>query len=191
MNPFLSLSSLYCLLRDPHWHHDCITSHLSCGHEIGTTAVLSEGVIFAKENRRNSWLQKLSEDPPETVASPAALQWTAELQMGLTLWLIKDLAGGSAAVPLTFKVWLWLHADSERLGIWRDGKLTNNFAGFASRQRWQTVNRENAISFVVNYRPTQSDTRQHKSSCSDCYFCCTQSTHLPRKVHTHTLHLCP
>lgn len=30
-------------------------------------------------------------------------------------------------------------------------------------QRWQAVNRENAISFVVNYQPTQSDTRLHIS----------------------------
>lgn len=30
---------------------------------------------------------------------------------------------------------------------------------FSQWQRWQAVNRENAISFVVNYQPTQSDTR--------------------------------
>lgn len=49
--------------------HTC----LSCGHEIGTTAGLSEGVTFAKKTRGNNRLQKLSEDPPDTLPPPLLL----------------------------------------------------------------------------------------------------------------------
>lgn len=110
--------------------------------------------------------------------------------MGLTLWLIKDLPGESAIVPLTFKA-ASRGSDCTKtvssLGIRGGRKLTNDFPGFASWQRWQAVNRENAISFVVNYQPTQSDTRQRKSSCSDSSFSChAEHTSAKKTEHTQT-----
>lgn len=44
------------------------------------------------------------------------------------------------------------------VGVWgaRSWQTTSRLRHW---QRWQAVNGENAISFVVNYQPTQSDTR--------------------------------
>lgn len=144
-------------------------TRLSCGHEISTTAGLSEGVVFAKRKQGNNWLRSLSEDPPDTLPPtppPAALRWTAELQMGLTLWLIKDLPGEFGIILLTFKAARWggtLHQDAKHL---RTGShqttLLDGLCGVA-------VNREKALSFVVNYKPTQSP------------FSWSTNAHLPRK----------
>ena len=95
------------LLRNPPWRHDCISSHMS--------------FLWAR-NRHNRWAVRLcqfcrgktgeqlaaeafrgSSRHPAASPPPAALGWTAELQAGLTLWLIKDLPVESAVVPLTFK----------------------------------------------------------------------------------------
>ena len=116
---------------------------------------------------------------------------SAELQMGLTLWLIKDLPGESAVMSLTFKQARSGSNCTKMVSALRTRggrKLTNDFSGFARWQRWQAVNRENAISFVVNYQPTQSDTRQRKSSCSDSSFSC-HAVHTSAKTtapHTQT-----
>lgn len=65
----------------PLWLH-----HLSpVFSEISTTAGLSESVIFCKRKQRRKWLQIIFS------RTPVALQWTAQLQMGLTPSPIKDL----------------------------------------------------------------------------------------------------
>lgn len=79
-------------------------TRLSCGHEISTTAGLSEGITFAKENRGKNSLWKLSEDPSDTLLLPLLLCYKLLNPRQLTLWFIKDLLGESAVTPLTFKV---------------------------------------------------------------------------------------
>lgn len=156
--------------------------------------------LFLQRKQGKNWLQKLSEDTPDTSPPPPCC--SAALQMGLTLWLIKDLPGESAVMSLTFKRARSGSDCTKMVSALRTRggrKLTNDFSGFARWQLWQAVNRENAISFVVNYQPTQSDTRQRKSSCSDSSFSChaahtsakttaphtqTRSTLLPTCTHT-------
>lgn len=119
-------------------------TRLSCGHEISTTAGLSEGVVFAKRKQGNNWLRRLSEDPPDTLPPtppPAALRWTAELQMGLTLWLIKDLPGEFGIILLTFKAARWGGRCTKMPSIW--GQPPNDFVGWTvwggCQQRESTI----------------------------------------------------
>lgn len=69
----------------------------------------------------------------------------------------------------------WLNKESgcvsqcEGPGSWK-----NDFAGFATRQHWQTFSRENAIPFVVNYRPCklslhwQLPSQRKHLDCENC-----------------------
>lgn len=171
--------------------HTC----LFCGQENQHNSWAVRRCHYCKRKQGNNWLQKLSEDLPDTLPPPLLLCY--ELLNSwwgwLYLWLIKDLAGEAAVVPLTFEAARY-GSDCTKtlsgLGIRGGRKLTNDFSGFASWQRWQAVNRENAISFVVNYQPTQSDTRQRKSSRSDSSFSC-HAEHTSAKTTAHTLRHVP
>lgn len=125
---------------------------LSSGHEIGTTAGLSEGVISAKENGGN-WLRRLSEDPPDTLPPPLPLCYELlNSRWGRLFHFLKIHLCHCALDLLRLRC---VAATAQRLrsslGIWGSRRLTNDFSGFASWQRWQPVNRENAISCVINY----------------------------------------
>lgn len=139
---------------------------LSCGHGIGTTAGAVRRCHFIfftwqKQGRigrlqRLSWgssQQCRSLPPPPLPLCCVLLKPPRQLTR---LRFIKDLLRRVFVMSLTFE-----DLRFGCLGCEGGHELTDDLLAFffCQWQRWQAVNRENAISFVVNYQPPQCDTR--------------------------------
>lgn len=141
---------------------------------------------FCKGKQGNNWLQKLSEDPPDTLPPPLLLRY--ELLNSRWGWLFDLLKIYQVSLPsCPWPSKLRGVAVSSLGGFEGARSWQTTFCGFANWRRWQAVSRENAISFVVNYQPTQSDTSQRKSSCSDSSFSC-RTQQAKKRAHSDTYH---
>lgn len=120
-------------------------TRLSCGHEIGTTAGLSEGVVFAKRKQGNNWLRRLSEDPPDTLPPPPLLLLYDELLNSRWGWLFDLLK--IYQVSLASFSWPSKLQDgggaAPRCQAFEDKKPPNDFVGWAvwggCQQRESTI----------------------------------------------------
>lgn len=140
----------------------CMT--LSCGHGISTTAGAVRRchffILFILPDKSRDVLEGyggfLRRFPTMSQSPAAALLRAAKTPPGswLDLDLLKIYYGESSSCPWPLRIRGSAVWDARGPGV---DRRPPDF--FFQWQRWQAVNSENAISFVVNYQPTQSDTR--------------------------------
>lgn len=139
----------------------------SCGHGIGTTAGAVRRChffFFYQTKAGADWKaaeafwgsSRQCRSPPPPPPPPLCCVLLKTPRQLTRLRFIKDLLRRVFVMSLTFEDSRFGCLGREGARSWR---TTSWLFFFCQWQRWQAVNRENAISFVVNYQPTQCDTR--------------------------------